>query len=690
MSDAFAKCSSGMIPHEWQLDVAEALHLGLDCTVIAGTGAGKTIPYLLPLLLPENRKKIMAVISPLKALQNDQARRFRLAGISARAVNGDTWDKSLATALLDGAVQAAFTSPEMFLKHPESREVFSKLGSKDSVLGLIVDEAHCISQWGGDFRPVYGELSSLRATVPMGTPVGCFSATMTRGVVNEVEDTLLINSEKGYYLNLGNDRPNIFFQVVQMEHSEDISALDALLELEHAALPSDIPKTLIFVNTRAMTQRIWRHLLQQLPTYLRSYIDFLHAFRRRRGRQRVMNKFTNGDVKILVATEAAGMGADIPDIERVIQFGAPSSLSVWMQRAGRAGRSKEIAATAILLVEKSVFQKIRRRSKKRRRYDIEPTSTVPAEQSVLVYRKKVDPSMRMWLEGPGCRRDITDKYFSNPARQYPSVELLWEDSHGSDSGEDSEGVPDLSSDDVPLAALVLRSRNPLAAPPTSAQRKRPLSALRSTTAVNMPQSSSPGSQAAGRLPLASNPSRPSATPYQSRPVLKCDAPSGDAGTSAPSPLVRTGALRKRAIEALQMWRAQTFLTRYAKSPFSRQGLLSDDTINILAYDARIKTIADIEQRVTSPAWIFAPRHGQEVLDILRTVDEEHSKRRAQPARPPVVDENMPPTPTTHQGMVPSASGDVGRLPVRPRPVRRLGVSDLLNVSTVHASYITSH
>ncbi|KAH9923378.1 P-loop containing nucleoside triphosphate hydrolase protein, partial [Fomitopsis serialis] len=143
MSDEFFLNSRGNRPYKWQLDIAEALLLGLNCTAIAGTGRGKTIPFMLPMFLPKNMKKMVAVMSPLKNLQRDQARQFRKMNLPAVAVNGDTWDSAMA------CISAVAT---MFLPS------LSK-----GISALIVDEAHCISQWGGDFRPSYSKMSQVRA-----------------------------------------------------------------------------------------------------------------------------------------------------------------------------------------------------------------------------------------------------------------------------------------------------------------------------------------------------------------------------------------------------------------------------------------------------------------------------------------------------------------------------------------------
>ncbi|KAJ7474944.1 P-loop containing nucleoside triphosphate hydrolase protein [Mycena latifolia] len=348
-------------PHEWQIDVSEALVLGLDAVVIAGTGAGKTIPFMMPLLL--HREKFVLVISPLKILQADQAKRFKKMGLKAAAVNGDTYSRELQQDLRTQTHNAILTSPEMCFEHQDFRKWLRDEQTGKRILAVIVDEAHCASQWGGDFRPHYSLLHRLRSLLPVGTPILATSATLSPDALTEVCSGLDLDLDRSFFLNMGNDRPNITPSVVQMNGGKDYNAIYPLLPdpaKVHSA--DDLPKSIIFTNSVKKTQVICRHIRHRYPN-LRGAIDFLHAHRTAKAKRRVMKQFRKGKIKILIATEAVGMGADIPDIELIIQFGVPSSLSVWIQRAGRAGRSPEIHARAILLVEKSMFQ----RRKKRKR-----------------------------------------------------------------------------------------------------------------------------------------------------------------------------------------------------------------------------------------------------------------------------------------------------------------------------------
>ncbi|KAG2028715.1 P-loop containing nucleoside triphosphate hydrolase protein [Suillus americanus] len=145
----FEQRTGGKVPYPWQLDVSEALLLGLDCSVIAGTGAGKTMPFVLPLLAQPN--KHVLIISPLDALEADQTEKFRDMNLTAVAVNGNSYNQHL---------------HQMCLNHDKFRGSISSPSFAGHIAAIVIDEAHCISQWGEKFREEYAKLGTLRAFVP--------------------------------------------------------------------------------------------------------------------------------------------------------------------------------------------------------------------------------------------------------------------------------------------------------------------------------------------------------------------------------------------------------------------------------------------------------------------------------------------------------------------------------------------
>ncbi|KDQ49212.1 hypothetical protein JAAARDRAFT_114965, partial [Jaapia argillacea MUCL 33604] len=150
-------------------------------------------------------------------------------GISAKAVNGESWCPSLHQKILQQKYQAILASPEMCLKHSAFREILNSKDFYDDIIGFVVDESHCISQWGGDFRPEYGELASLCAFVPAGKPILATSATLTPQALEEVQKSLLIDKDLSFHLNLGNDQSNVAYGVMYINGKSDYTALDSIL-----------------------------------------------------------------------------------------------------------------------------------------------------------------------------------------------------------------------------------------------------------------------------------------------------------------------------------------------------------------------------------------------------------------------------------------------------------------------------
>ncbi|KAJ7222321.1 P-loop containing nucleoside triphosphate hydrolase protein [Mycena pura] len=590
----------GKPPYDWQIDVAEALILGLDAVVIAGTGAGKTIPFMMPLLL--HRKKFVLIISPLKVLQEDQAARFEAIGLAAAAVNGDTYTTEMKDALDKQTLNAILTSPEMCFTHPEFRKWLRSEPTAQRLLAVIVDEAHCASQWGGDFRPHYSMLDSLRTLLPVGTPVLATSATLNPQALRDICSSLNVDLDESFYINLGNDRPNITPSIVLMNSAKDYDALNTVLPDPFTLkFIADAPKSLIFTNAIKKTQIICRHLRRLYPHLPRSAFDFLHAHRTAKAKRRVMKQFRKGKIKFLVATEAAGMGADIPDIELVIEFGVPQSLDIWYQRLGRAGRCPGLQARAIMLVEKSMFQ----RKKPKGSSGTKPAAPVEAEidggndseeeeaeaeeheegttrpkkikqlkkvnlDDGLVWVKNVHPILREYISTEDCRRDVADKYFNNPPRRPPTGPCC--DNCVAKAGKTRDADSrDGGSDD---------SRPHTPEQPNSA-----------------PQSAQ------------STPSK-HANANGKRPMTR--AKRGDGPTTR-----RTDHL-KSARAALSGWRTRTYLARYSTCAFTDTGILPDPILTKIA-SKRVRTLDEL--KALTPGWIFAARHGQEILKMLEKLDE---------------------------------------------------------------------
>ena len=206
---------------------------------------------------------------------------------------------------------------------------------------------------------------------------------------------------------------------------------------------------IIFTNNIQQTLEIQQFLCHHLPVACSLCMDIFHSLRSPRSKKRTLKWFRKSNMKVLVVTEAAGMvrasvclqcwayivvqDANIPDIELVIQFGVPSSIEVWTQCAGHAGRSPDLQVCTILIIEQSMFQQ-QKKPKKRQKTDhnidvaslSEGDSETENKAKGLTWKKNVDPVMRGWIESMGCHRDFSDKYFDNPQSRKGQVVLeLW-------------------------------------------------------------------------------------------------------------------------------------------------------------------------------------------------------------------------------------------------------------------------
>ncbi|KAJ2936360.1 hypothetical protein H1R20_g735, partial [Candolleomyces eurysporus] len=221
----------------------------------------------------------------------------------------------------------------MCFENKDFRDLLTNAEFTGDLAMVAVDEAHCISQWGGEFRPAYGRLSQLRSFVPTHIPFLATSATLPPAALQDVRAGLLLNPKSTYVVNLGNDRHNITMSVKTIKSRQDFDAVLPLLTRNGCppALATDLLKTCIFVNSVPLSRELGRFIQNYVPAAFRSAIDMMFSLRTARAKRRVMKEFKQGDVRVLVATEAAGMGADIPDIEQVLQFAVPSSLSRWRQ-----------------------------------------------------------------------------------------------------------------------------------------------------------------------------------------------------------------------------------------------------------------------------------------------------------------------------------------------------------------------
>ena len=302
-----------------QAAVIEAQLQGRDVLAVAPTGSGKSISYWVPAVVAGG---LTLVVSPLIALMKDQVDRLRAAGISATFINS-TQERAEQVAGLQaaaaGRLRLLYVAPERF-----SRPGFLDRLAELRVARFVVDEAHCISSWGHDFRPEYRQLG--RALAACGRPpVAGFTATATPRVREDIVQS--IGMRDPLVVVTGFNRPNL--ELIANRCRGDGGKREALLTL----LRPGEGRALVYTGTVAAAEETAALLRER-----RFMAAHYHGRMEDGERRGVQERFARGELRVVVATSAFGMGVDVPDIRQVIHLHAPGSLEAYYQEAGRAGR----------------------------------------------------------------------------------------------------------------------------------------------------------------------------------------------------------------------------------------------------------------------------------------------------------------------------------------------------------------
>ena len=209
--------------------------------------------------------------------------------------------------LESGKYQVILSSPEMCLKHSDFCKLLSSAKFSKAICSIVVDEAHCITQWGPQFRPEYAELGDIRAFAPHA-PVLITSATLTPSSLDHARKIMQVDSSSSYHLMLGVDRPNIAWSVRHMERGKDLESLQFIIPPHEADSGSNMPipliSTMVFFDL-AMAAMVYLRGL--LPQSYHQKIATYNSRRTSRAKNKIMRRFRNQEIKILLTTEAAGM-----------------------------------------------------------------------------------------------------------------------------------------------------------------------------------------------------------------------------------------------------------------------------------------------------------------------------------------------------------------------------------------------
>ena len=310
-----------------QSEIIDAVACGENVLAIMPTGGGKSLCFQLPALLNDG---LTVVISPLIALMRDQVRGLKAVGVTAGAItSGNTQEEldQVFSQIISGDLKLLYLAPERLV----SRKIQNVLSSAN-VTSIAVDEAHCVSQWGHDFRPDYLGIGELRRTLCV--PLSAFTATADKETQQEIMERLFEGAAPKVFLR-GFDRPNIYLSFMPKDNPRR-----QIMDFVH---PRKGQSGIIYCGTRAKTETLAK-ALEEAGHSACSYHGGMAADRRRV----VESRFTLEDGLIVVATVAFGMGVDKPDVRWVVHADLPKSIENYYQEIGRAGRDGEQAETLTL------------------------------------------------------------------------------------------------------------------------------------------------------------------------------------------------------------------------------------------------------------------------------------------------------------------------------------------------------
>jgi len=309
-----------------QLEIIQSVLDGKDTLALLPTGGGKSICFQVPALCQEG---ICIVISPLIALMKDQVFNLRKRDIPAAAIYSGMHSKEI-DRIFDNCVYGTnkllYLSPERLITDLAQERL-----RQMKVNLLAVDEAHCISQWGYDFRPPYLEIAEIRELLP-NIPVLALTATATREVVNDIQDRLQFKSKNVFQKSFS--RSNLSYVVLNEE-----GKFDKLLDILQKVKGSGV----VYVRNRRKTKEIAQFLLQKGIS-----ADFYHAGLQPDERSDKQDAWIANKTRIMVSTNAFGMGIDKPDVRMVVHMELPDSLEAYFQEAGRVGRDGKKAYAVLL------------------------------------------------------------------------------------------------------------------------------------------------------------------------------------------------------------------------------------------------------------------------------------------------------------------------------------------------------
>lgn len=316
-----------------QEDIVDAVIYGRDTLALLPTGGGKSICFQVPGMA---REGICIVISPLIALMHDQVEQLQKRGIRARAITSGMSYREIDITLDNarfGGLDFLYTSPERL-----QTALFIERFKRMNVGLIVVDEAHCISEWGHDFRPPYRQISDLRAIHPK-VPVIALTATATMRVKNDIIQQLQLAEPAVFEGSF--QRPNLSYEIYPVANKNE-AILRLVKQFEGAS-------GIVYCQRRKSVKEVANWLISQGHK-----VGIYHGGMDSKNRSEMMSAWLRGDLKIMVATNAFGMGIDKPDVRYVAHYEFPNNPEAYFQEAGRAGRDGKEARTFVFYEQRDL------------------------------------------------------------------------------------------------------------------------------------------------------------------------------------------------------------------------------------------------------------------------------------------------------------------------------------------------
>ncbi len=370
-----------------QEEIITSIGEGKDTLGLMPTGGGKSITFQVPALAQSG---LCIVITPLIALMKDQVQNLRKRGIKALAIYSGMTRQEIVTALencIFGDYKFLYISPERL-----DTEIFRIKLRSMKVSMITVDESHCISQWGYDFRPAYLKIAEIRELLP-GVPVLALTATATPEVVKDIQSRLNFREENVFRMSF--ERKNLAY-IVRKTDNKTGELLHILKRIDGSAI--------IYVRNRRRTKEITELLMQEGIT-----ADFYHAGLDNAVKDLRQKRWQNGEIRVMVATNAFGMGIDKPDVRIVLHIDLPDSPEAYFQEAGRAGRDG-LKAYAVILYAKSDKMTLHKRV----------ADTFPEKEYILQVYEHLQYYYRMAMgDGFQCIREFNLEEFCRKFKYFP-------------------------------------------------------------------------------------------------------------------------------------------------------------------------------------------------------------------------------------------------------------------------------